>query len=1211
MSWLFEADFGSGYSDITQYTTGAVSKYHILHKDLKAVLDTCTFQIFDKSVANQFNTATSDINVRITKDSVIWFRGIARPNYQTIVFADMQAFRIEVVELGYLLNKKINSNIKYANYTLCDPANKSTSLLHQLFYLAGISDTDINFTAINKVIDYFVVEASDKVSYIDKIRELLWEYGYTFYFDPVNGFQIFDLFPTSISATAIDDKSLYDSLTYRRVEESYEMVRVSLSPHITKTNIIVYSNNEGADSDHKCNITLAAGEYYPANSNLYDTYLTYKMQDDGYDIIVVNNAVLDIEQSGVTTNEFTPYYKKAKIQLYSSGGGSITKLDIVGDAVLKDKLNRIIVVKEIVPGTEKIYDYECKYLQDKTDGDRLASGLADWYRYNDYTYEFVGYGFEVGGYYELTENVMGFVTKIRVVQITENQEGVQKIVAEGIDNYSLTGTTVEQSGTNSNTPPEKQYEQASPTYDEIIETGWNIGLGTTTPTQVVINKCEGHFKSTITQWDKQQNLTNFERYEVQVSNDQSSWYDLKFDGTDWKGTLDGVTEWYNEYLVHPNIPLGGTADNPVGITLYYRVRRVTKAGVLGSWSTAASATTKAVNSGELAQDSVYANNIRTGVLNALVANIRKYIQISDSSGFSGQTYDQRLLPSVSDKRTYLDKDELRFQENVADWTGWNDGGYTNYGAADKVVDLRKVSSKHVLALRLNSSSNYKPNIYSVELSETGEQTLYLVGNITTNDVYFNMPFRSIKISDTRMVVYWTRSINDVMEHAYGTVLAWDGVHPSSITIQKNDQLIDESGGTSPQTRVWGGVQMDIDKFVVVYRYSDGLSTTYIRKIDVEVDGTFTKHTPTDISLSSLGNEVWMMSFDSTHGFFQIMFGTSSIFCKTFKIDGSGNITVNDFIYTPISNAYYRPVGDPLRYDSTHVLAFYYMDDDPSGSHAYKFRMWVGTYNPSTNSVSFGNETILHDFGTDSPNVSLEAKTVGWLDDTHFYIDYGAPNSTPVYEIFEINSSFNVTSKYYGDVSGDTNVYYEIGVTAPFSNYGFLCELKKNDGDYVINADYTTVSWVTDLLIGGDADSSIPRISGDNTDIILKPASGGQIVFDVNDTSWHNVGESGEPAFENGWINRANQIKVGFKLDPFGNVELKGVADATNATADTIFTLPVGYRPAARYYIGADSYDGTTSKYAEVSIHIDGTVNTAHGSIVDIKLNSIFFGAGVT
>jgi hypothetical protein len=115
-------------------------------------------------------------------------------------------------------------------------------------------------------------------------------------------------------------------------------------------------------------------------------------------------------------------------------------------------------------------------------------------------------------------------------------------------------------------------------------------------------------------WDKQLNLTNFDHYEIQVSADQASWYSLKFDGTDWKDTLGAVTSWTAEILIHTMIPNGGTADVPTAVTLYYRVRRVTKVPTPGDWSTTASATTAVIGTGDITGTAINTAKLATGAV---------------------------------------------------------------------------------------------------------------------------------------------------------------------------------------------------------------------------------------------------------------------------------------------------------------------------------------------------------------------------------------------------------------------------------------------------------------------------------------------------------------------------------------------------------------------------------------------------------------------
>jgi hypothetical protein len=59
--------------------------------------------------------------------------------------------------------------------------------------------------------------------------------------------------------------------------------------------------------------------------------------------------------------------------------------------------------------------------------------------------------------------------------------------------------------------------------------------------------------------------------------------------------------------------------------------------------------------------------------------------------------------------------------------------------------------------------------------------------------------------------------------------------------------------------------------------------------------------------------------------------------------------------------------------------------------------------------------------------------------------------------------------------------------------------------------------------------------------------------------WHTVGNSGEPAFKNGWSAQSEPVQ--FRKTPTGDVHIRGRAKLGTA-ATAIFTLPVGYRPSA-------------------------------------------------
>ena len=514
------ADFGDGYVDVPFLMVGP--KHCQIHKGLKPTIDDCVFTTDDITIANLFNTTIDEIPVIITKDSASYFTGIARNNFSNKISATLEEFRVEVTDNLIRLKKTCNQNLQYAGYKISNPTTKAESILHQLFYEAGFEDAELDFAEIDITIDYFVVSASDKKQYWTLIEKLLSEFGYVVYCDPLDSgiAKVYDLFPATITPTYLGNPDYYQPVDIRKLEQKAKAVRVTYYPHETIEDVIVFSDTAGGDATNKCNITLAATESYPDGSDAADTYCDYQVDD--YEVIVVNDAALDIDQTGVATNTFTPGYKRALLQLYSESGGSITQLDITGDAVLKDICHKNTVLKYIVADSEEIEDIEAEYITTKAHADHLAYGYAKWLEYSDFLYYFACENLTVGQYLSFVESVMSIATTIRVIDITEDDLGGQRIIAEGVEEYVVTETTAELSYSPPSVQPANQNIaslQQFVTHAEAGTSGYTAAGMVTVPTVPVISSCVGGYMHTMTAWDTQSNLSNFSHYDIQASDD--------------------------------------------------------------------------------------------------------------------------------------------------------------------------------------------------------------------------------------------------------------------------------------------------------------------------------------------------------------------------------------------------------------------------------------------------------------------------------------------------------------------------------------------------------------------------------------------------------------------------------------------------------------------------------------------------------------------
>jgi hypothetical protein len=87
--------------------------------------------------------------------------------------------------------------------------------------------------------------------------------------------------------------------------------------------------------------------------------------------------------------------------------------------------------------------------------------------------------------------------------------------------------------------------------------------------------------------------------------------------------------------------------------------------------------------------------------------------------------------------------------------------------------------------------------------------------------------------------------------------------------------------------------------------------------------------------------------------------------------------------------------------------------------------------------------------------------------------------------------------------------------------------------------------------------------------------------------WHEVGQPGEPVFENDWVNYSpgSVESAGFYVDRLGVVHLKGYVNS--GTAAVIFTLPPAYRPSRdKFFPSANASTGASSW---IEVYADGRV----------------------
>lgn len=156
-------------------------------------------------------------------------------------------------------------------------------------------------------------------------------------------------------------------------------------------------------------------------------------------------------------------------------------------------------------------------------------------------------------------------------------------------------------------------------------------------------------------------------------------------------------------------------------------------------------------------------------------------------------------------------------------------------------------------------------------------------------------------------------------------------------------------------------------------------------------------------------------------------------------------------------------------------------------------------------------------------------------------------------------------------------------------------------------DWTTTQLVKFLkdFLENQPPRNLPDVVLGNARVDGDLAIKGSVSFPGN-RSPRIVGGSGQPGFENSWVNWGSPyFDVGFWQDPFGFVHLQGVLKS-GTVGDSAFTLPPGLRPASTAGPFIVLSNGAAGR---VDINTDGTVvPTSPSNNTYVSLSGIYFKA---
>jgi len=572
--------------------------------------------------------------------------------------------------------------ISYVGYKICDSAAPGASLVHAIALLGGIAAVDVIEDNITGHTCDYVRLTGNVWQELSKIAEAYLAY---LYFDGSGklcfvGSRFADAYvePNPPTSEWDFDKDNIIRIQKDHTEVVANHVKVQHKAYEIAVNkeIIYKFVDENTWDGEKNAYNIPLGDnVLPWTDPTVNHFLEFATPGGekielAYDIDAVGEILVQSTLGNITVAAYTVYANKVKLRLQNLVANDwLEKVEVEGKPIRNTKIFNIteIDAPSIAKYGEKSKEVENKYFSSDVQAQTVCAWQRDLGAHPRQMFKLTVPALlhcQTGAWVKITltdtgiggaEDVYCRVDKY-VHQFTKKRKAVTEIdllalIYDWVDSSAATPSLI-----TPNTPENAIVPSIllHPTYVEVQD-GYNAGGGTTVPTVPTIMVCQAiGTKGILIAWDRQLNLTNFDRYEIQVSDDDLTWYELRFDGVDWKGALATDTDWGVEWIVHSGIPHIGAVDNPAGRTLHYQVRQVTKAALPSAFSASTSATTKTVAAGDLAIDSVYANNILAAAIQTMLLRAAQMW-----IGYAGTgTYGS---PDEGDRRIYVDDDEILFQ----------------------------------------------------------------------------------------------------------------------------------------------------------------------------------------------------------------------------------------------------------------------------------------------------------------------------------------------------------------------------------------------------------------------------------------------------------------------------------------------------------------------------------------------------------------------
>lgn len=395
-TWAFTLTIDSTPYDLTPFVDiPSISRDRRLFSELRPNLDKFSFRcLYDATIFAALIAGTV-ADIAITKDAAAYFTGTLSPNYRAQIRDGIKL--VELIAEDYTLSRMgetIRTPIAWAGYALCTPAAPSTSIVHAIAALAGVT-VSASAPVLSTTIPYLIVTVDEKKTLAKLLEDILFDYSYVYRFEEDGELMLTQavntgaVTTTGTLTTAAGSANILGEPTIEKAPEKYDDIRVRYNLVEAKTGITLFEDKSGATATSDCEITLEATgdasgrDYYPLSNKIGEVFSAWN-NPDGFKIWIATSATLDDEfETGITLDRaLVNYYKKCSFGYVNGAGAAkkITKLKITGNAYVIAAQN---TARASLSSAKLLFEYEAAYIFTDAAGQAQAKALAQYYAHSD------------------------------------------------------------------------------------------------------------------------------------------------------------------------------------------------------------------------------------------------------------------------------------------------------------------------------------------------------------------------------------------------------------------------------------------------------------------------------------------------------------------------------------------------------------------------------------------------------------------------------------------------------------------------------------------------------------------------------------------------------------------------------------------------------------------------------------------------------------